>query len=288
MIKKKLISAVTALMCCACVFSAQASFTSNAETDNRDKVYDTPVTNDELEELLKITGELNTYLYERGYIEECGYASLRWRKHSVWLAVQSEAIADELTAYIEENEIPEDLVDIIIAPEYDYRIPDGGQKEPDEVNTIVVDGYFALKDYLKSNEILSNIYLTARQNEISPEVYNSIVEIAVKTQEDSDAIKKYMLDNYFWDAVVNITVTPDLSESPDDFSYCMGMDYVCLSGDTNDDGEYNVLDAVKLRNYLLGSSDLNKRQFTASDLNNDGEINIADYCMSKNNLVSIN
>ena len=97
---------------------------------------------------------------------------------------------EELSAYITENGISENLVDIIIAPEYDYRIPDGGQKEPDEVNTIVVDGYFALKEYLKSNEILSNIYLTARQNERSPEVYNSIVEITVKTQEDSDAIKK--------------------------------------------------------------------------------------------------
>lgn len=365
MMKKKLLSALTAVLCCASAVSVPVSLTSAAKTENRDKVYesslildenvahtstvidsyiwnngvkaytalsnkktievychsqeiadqiknvvfnngldasiveyfikpmgelnyegradDTPVTNDELEQLLKITGELNTFLYERGYIEECGYASLRWGKHSVWLAVQSEAIAEELSAYITENGISENLVDIIIAPEYDYRIPDGGQKEPDEVNTIVVDGYFALKEYLKSNEILSNIYLTARQNESSQGIYNSFVEIQVKSQEDSDAIKKYMLDNYFWDAVVDVTVTQDLSADTENFVY--SKDYVCLNGDANDDGKFGISDVVTLQKYILNANSMYERQGIASDMTHDGSVDVFDLCLMKQRLI---
>lgn len=248
--------------------------------DNGDGI---PVTNDELELLVNTAIKLNNHLNEIGYLEECAYASLRWGKHSVWLIVQSETIAEELSAYITENEISANLVDIIVSPEYDYRIADGGQKEDNEVNIIVANEYLSLKEFLKNNEILSNIYLTARQNDSSQVIYNSFVEIQVKSQEDSDAIKKYMLDNYFWDAVIDVTVTQDLSADTENFVY--SKDYVCLNGDANDDGKFGISDVVTLQKYILNANSMYERQGIASDMTHDGSVDVFDLCLMKQRLI---
>ncbi|MGN0575839.1 MAG: polysaccharide deacetylase family protein [Ruminococcus sp.] len=52
-----------------------------------------------------------------------------------------------------------------------------------------------------------------------------------------------------------------------------------LSGDVNDDGNFNVADLVMMRNYLLNNGKLTN--WTAGDLCNDDCIDIFDYCIMK-------
>jgi len=48
------------------------------------------------------------------------------------------------------------------------------------------------------------------------------------------------------------------------------------SGDVNFDGEVNILDAVLLKQYLLGIIELNEEQLSRADMNIDNEVNILD------------
>ena len=51
------------------------------------------------------------------------------------------------------------------------------------------------------------------------------------------------------------------------------------SGDTNNDGEINIADALMISRYDAGLVELNESQLAVSDVNNDGEVNIADALM---------
>ena len=50
-------------------------------------------------------------------------------------------------------------------------------------------------------------------------------------------------------------------------------------GDTNNDGEINIADALMISRYDAGLAELNEDQLAVSDVNNDGEVNIADALM---------
>ncbi len=50
-------------------------------------------------------------------------------------------------------------------------------------------------------------------------------------------------------------------------------------GDTNNDGEVNIADALMISRYDAGLTELNESQLAVSDVNNDGEVNIADALM---------
>ena len=51
------------------------------------------------------------------------------------------------------------------------------------------------------------------------------------------------------------------------------------TGDTNNDGEVNIADALMISRYDAGLAELNEDQLAVSDINNDGEVNIADALM---------
>jgi len=247
-------------------------------------IVETPVTNDELETLVTTLQTLNTYLYEKGFIDNSAYASLYWGKHSIECYAQSYAVEYEIKQFIKENEIAENLITVIVAPEEDYREPTGGQRSYKEVNTIVAGEYTTLKKYLSDNGILSSIYLTTKGVLDLPKVPYSCVEIYVRSQEDSDTLKNYMKENYYWDAVVEVTVQPDLSAVPD--STIHNKEYICLEGDSNDDGEFSIADAVKLQKYLLTGDDLSEREGYASDITKDNCIDVFDLVASKKNLLN--
>lgn len=244
---------------------------------------ETPVTNEELDTLLKTMGTLWSFLDERGYSDNSAYAALYWDKHSIECTVKSYEVEYEVKQFMQKNGINEDLICIGVVPDYDFCIVDGGQKSSNEVNTIVADEYMTLRKYLKDNSILSNIYLTSRCPEECPDNPYSCVEIYVKSEEDADRLKVYMEENYYWQDVVSVTVQPDLSSDTD--SSIHNKEYIYLEGDSNDDGQFNILDAVKLQKYLLDTDTINERQRCASDLNSDGIINVFDFCYSKENLL---
>ncbi|MBO6307653.1 MAG: dockerin type I repeat-containing protein [Oribacterium sp.] len=244
----------------------------------------TPVTNEELETLVTAMQNLNTFLNESGYLDDSAYAALYWGKHSIECFVKTYAVHDAVIQFMKENEIAETLVDVIVSPECDFHVGDGGQRSYDEVNTIVADEYISLKNYLNDSGILSNIYLTTKQDKTYPDVSYTCVEIYVKTQEDANAMKAYMTENSYWQDVVEITVKSDLSSDTD--STIHNKAYVCLAGDSNDDGQFGISDVIKLQKWLLTADTMYERQGYASDLTGDGRVDVFDLCLSKRKLIN--
>ena len=244
---------------------------------------ETPVTNEELETLVTTLQALNTYLNEKGYIDNSAYASLYWGKHSIDCFAQSYAVEYEIRQFMKENGIGENLITVIVAPEADYSVPDGGQRSYEEVNTIVAGEYITLKQYLSDSGILSNIYLTTKGVLDLPQVPYSCVEIYVKSQEDADTLKAYMEENHYWQDVVAVTVQSDLSANPD--STIHNKAYVCLAGDSNDDGKFAIADVIKLQKCLLTADTMYEREAIASDLTGDGRVDAADLTIQKQQLM---
>ena len=245
---------------------------------------ETPVTNEELETMVTALQALNTYLNEKGYIDSSAYASLFWGRHSIECFAQSYAVEYDIRQFIAESGIDGNLICIVVAPEADYRVPDGGQRSYEEVNTIVAGEYIALKQYLSDSGILSNIYLTAKGVLDLPQVPYSCIEIYVKSQEDADKLKAYMEENHYWQDVAEITVQPDLSADPD--SLIHNKAYICLKGDSNDDGRFAVSDVIKLQKYLLTADTMNEREAIASDFTADGKVDTFDLVLSKRELLN--
>lgn len=245
---------------------------------------ETPVTNDELETLVTTLQALNIYLYEKGFIDNSAYASLYWGKHSIECYAQSYEVEYEIKQFMIENDIDENLISVIVAPEADYREPSGGQRSYEEVNTIVAGEYITLKKYLSDNGILSNVYLTTKSELDFPKVSYSCVEIYVRSQEDADKLKNYMEENYYWQDVVEVTVQPNLSTVPD--STIHNKEYICLDGDSNDDGEFGIADVIKLQRCILTADTMSEREAIASDLINDDRIDVFDLVMSRRKLIN--
>ena len=51
---------------------------------------------------------------------------------------------------------------------------------------------------------------------------------------------------------------------------------VVVKADPSGDGKTNIMDLMKVKKHVIGSSNLNNLQILASDLNDDGYINIMD------------
>lgn len=56
-------------------------------------------------------------------------------------------------------------------------------------------------------------------------------------------------------------------------------------GDANDDGEFNVADAVLLQKWLLAVPDANLKNWKAVDFCNDNKLNVFDLCLMKRELI---
>lgn len=270
-------------------FAQENNFNENLIIFTLDETYDmtmtdgedfSPVTNEELETLVLTAKALSAFVFEN---EDSADTSLKWGRHSVMLFVKTQAVYDKAVSFLTENGIEPSLVDVIISPEHNYEIIIGGQKDIDEVNTIVADEYITLKTFLKENEILSNIYLTTGLDEKYPDTPYTCVEIYVKDQSDEDAIQNYMTENYFWQDVVKISVVSDFSENPE--NSVQNKDFIYLNGDSNDDGQFGITDVIKLQRYILAADTLYERQAYASDLNNDGNVNVYDLCLAKKKLI---
>ncbi|MCR5016238.1 MAG: dockerin type I repeat-containing protein [Ruminococcus sp.] len=273
--KRRLLAAMTAAMCGICAASAPNMAFATSERAKQ---------NDSLETLLTVLKELNKNLYRSGFTDKSAYALLCWGQDSIQCYVKDSSVRDEIAGFIKDNDIDSKLVDIIVSPDYDFRVPTGGNRSYDEVNTIVADEYFSLKKYLSENGVLSNVYLTQKCSEERPDAPYSCVEIYVKTQDDADALKAYMDENYYWSAVVDANVKPDLSGDTNSTIY--NKDYICLSGDSNDDGEFGVADAIKLQRFVLAADTPTEREGAASDLTNDGNVDVFDLVLSRQKLVN--
>ena len=77
--------------------------------------------------------------------------------------------------------------------------------------------------------------------------------------------------NRVYSAKVEIT-----SDSEDDESSCDDGGVNCLAGDTNDDGNVDVMDIIGIVNNILGTVDLDEVGLCAGDLNADENIDVMD------------
>ena len=66
-----------------------------------------------------------------------------------------------------------------------------------------------------------------------------------------------------------------------------GQTAASLSGDVNEDGTINSLDALRLQRYLLGQETLSEKGKKAADLNGDGKVNSQDLALLKKKLLEI-
>jgi hypothetical protein len=55
-----------------------------------------------------------------------------------------------------------------------------------------------------------------------------------------------------------------------------------IQGDVNYDGDLNILDIVKVVNYILGTYDFTEMQYSLADMNQDGVIDILDLILLAN------
>ena len=58
-----------------------------------------------------------------------------------------------------------------------------------------------------------------------------------------------------------------------------------IVGDVNQDGELNVLDIVKVINYIIGTGELSEEEYLLADINNDGDVNILDIINMVNDII---
>jgi hypothetical protein len=58
-------------------------------------------------------------------------------------------------------------------------------------------------------------------------------------------------------------------------------------GDVNYDGDLNILDIVKVVNYILGTYDFTEMQYSLADMNQDGVIDILDLILLANAILNI-
>ena len=65
----------------------------------------------------------------------------------------------------------------------------------------------------------------------------------------------------------------------DHFSKYAIVEDAGIKGDTNNDGEVNIADALMISRYDAGMAELDGSQLAVSDVNGDGEVNIADALM---------
>ena len=70
-----------------------------------------------------------------------------------------------------------------------------------------------------------------------------------------------MEENHYWQDVVAVTVQSDLSANPD--STIHNKAYVCLAGDSNDDGKFAIADVIKLQKCLLTADTMYEREAIA-------------------------
>ena len=60
-----------------------------------------------------------------------------------------------------------------------------------------------------------------------------------------------------------------------------------IQGDVNYDGDLNILDIVKVVNYILGTYDFTEMQYSLADMNQDGVIDILDLILIANAILNI-
>jgi hypothetical protein len=60
-----------------------------------------------------------------------------------------------------------------------------------------------------------------------------------------------------------------------------------IQGDVNFDGDINILDIVKVVNYILGTYDFTEMQYSLADMNQDGVIDILDLILLANAILNI-
>jgi len=60
-----------------------------------------------------------------------------------------------------------------------------------------------------------------------------------------------------------------------------------IQGDVNYDGDLNILDIVKVVNYILGTYDFTEMQYSLADMNQDGVIDILDLILLANAILNI-
>jgi hypothetical protein len=71
-------------------------------------------------------------------------------------------------------------------------------------------------------------------------------------------------------------------ESPLTNSSMEWSDCSITKGDVNYDGSLNVMDIVRIANYVLGTADFTEMQFYLADMNLDWEVNVADLLILAN------
>lgn len=60
---------------------------------------------------------------------------------------------------------------------------------------------------------------------------------------------------------------------------------VVIKGDVNGDGKIYATDYVRIRNHIMGKTQLSGAHLQAADINNDGQIHATDYVKIRNHIM---
>ena len=167
---------------------------------------------------------------------------------------------------------------------------------PDKNYFSYVNGFIRSENYITNvyseNDVTSyfcvnSAYIEDAENvEISDEniaVYDGVERVSSAIEHDD--IQNLYKIKALSDGDVNVTAdgeTYRLTVNNGIFSYRNYIDDV-LIGDVNNDGNFNIADAVTLQEWLLNKPDV-EISAEASDFNNDDIIDVFDFCMLKRSL----
>lgn len=181
---------------------------------------DCQITSDELETLIKVENVIwKSFINKNVYAEDSAYVTLKWNSHKVQLFVKTQEAYKKAVAFIKSDIIDKNLVDVILSPELDYKTCDGGSGSADEVNSIIANEYFAIKDFLTEKKIVSDMYIISETDSQNTDISRTLIEVYVKDKNSEDALQTFMKENYFWQDMVKISIVSNFTEKNENVVY---------------------------------------------------------------------
>ena len=159
------------------------------------------------------------------------------------------------------------------------KIEDDAKKENEEQQSKIVD-IINQAGYKYSNDYISNIKIGTSAGSLISKLKNNNEKVTIKiTSIDSNNKTIEKKDS----TVLGTGDIVNISNGTETKSF-----RIVIYGDVNGDGLVSAVDYVKIKNYIMSSSELSGSYKLAADVNNDGTISAVDYVNIKNYILGNN